>query len=297
MYFESTKFEPLYQLLHSALLEEGRHVDTGRWQALKNVPHTKTVELRGVTMQLPIDTGFEEWGANVSPNMPWAEDHFAERVSGAPLNPGEQYKNWPWYRGGVEDHKGDGTFSHTYMERLWPTEIPHPHGIAGHRDMLGIRYPYGDLSHVVDLLWREPYTRQAYVPIWFPEDTGARAEQRVPCTLGYHLMLREGQLHCYYPMRSLDFLRYFRDDAYMAGRLVQWVIAELKACDSYDQSVWQSVVPGDLTMFAHSLHVFEGDLPKLRREAKSSGEECPGCGSHGRKHHRGCPILTRKATA
>ena len=26
---------------------------------------------------------------------------------------------------------------------------------------------------VIDLLEREPFTRQAYLPIWFPEDTGA----------------------------------------------------------------------------------------------------------------------------
>jgi thymidylate synthase len=76
---------------------------------------------------------------------------------------------------------------------------------------------------VIDLLRDRPTTRQAFIPIWFPEDTGAHHGERVPCTLGYHLMARDGRLKIVYYMRSCDFLRHFRDDVYMAGRLCQWV--------------------------------------------------------------------------
>ena len=35
-------------------------------------------------------------------DLPWAEDHFQERVFGHPRNPGQEYKNWPYY-----DHSKD----------------------------------------------------------------------------------------------------------------------------------------------------------------------------------------------
>ena len=165
---------------------KGHRVDTGHWQALSDVPQTKTIELRNACFSVVIDPTQEAWAAHVEPNLPWAEDHFLERVGGEPLNPGEQYKNWPWYRGNVETHKPQGAFSHTYMERFWPryAEIPRTHRRKGAMTK-GIRYRYGDLNDVLDLLAREPYTRQAYLPVWFPEDTGAHHGERVPCTLGW----------------------------------------------------------------------------------------------------------------
>lgn len=238
-------------------------VNTGHWQSVKGTPHSHTRELLHASVEARVHRTPGAWGAFMQPNLPWAEDHFKERVSGEPLNPGEQYKFWPWYKGGVENHKAPGKFSHTYMERFWPKR-------AGRADQLpnksGIHFPYGDLHDLLELLNREPHTRQAYLPIWFPEDIHAAAidKQRVPCTLGYHFMLREDQLHCFYPMRSVDFVRYLRDDMYMAGRLMQWIINELRADDP-----WDEVIPGKLTLFASSLHIFEGDVPKLTREHES----------------------------
>lgn len=253
------------------LLERGERVDTGTWQALKDVPQTKTIELRNVVLHIELPPTQSEWVQHVEPNTPWAEDHFLERVGGEPLNPGEQYKNWPWYKGNVETHKPQGAFSHTYMERFWPREAGDwkPWGqidpLPGEQAPHGIRYRYGDLNDVLDLLAREPYTRQAYLPVWFPEDTGAHHGERVPCTLGYHFLLREGKLHCTYFIRSCDFIRYFRDDIYMAGRLVQWVIEQLQERNR-PAFAWDPIVPGTLTFHCCSLHVFEGpDEATLRR--------------------------------
>lgn len=245
------------------LLNHGEPVDTGHWQALKDVPQTNTIENRSVLFEMEIpDNSITLLGA-VSPNMPWAEDHFQERVSGEPLNPGEQYKNWPWYKGNVETHKPQGQFSHTYMERYWPkwanSALPGSKPYSGPRR--GIRYEYGDLNDVVSLLVREPTTRQAYLPVWFPEDTGAVHGERVPCSLGYHFMQRNRKLHCWYHMRSCDFLRYFRDDVYLTCRLVQWVCKQAGA----EIGIHELWAPGTLTMMIGSLHVFEGDLPQMRR--------------------------------
>jgi hypothetical protein len=248
-------------------------VDTGHWQGLKNVPHTQTRELQYKSFEYQIPQTMGQLLDEIKPNYPWAEDHFQERVGGEPLNPGEQYKNWPWYKGGVEDHKKTGQFSHTYMERYWPKEAI----LASHdkRDCHGgpdgIRYYYGDLQDVVNLLAREPTTRQAYLPVWFPEDTGAcgTEQQRVPCSLGYHFMMRDGKLNCMYHMRSCDLIRYFRDDVYLTCRLVQWLIdAVHKQEDTFDQGrgIWHYVKPGALHMTIASLHIFEGDVPMLRRK-------------------------------
>jgi hypothetical protein len=251
------------------LMQKGTPVDTGHWQSLKGTPHAKSFELSNAIYQLGLPVGDTLLAAMVAPNLPWAEDHFQERVGGLPTNPGEEYKNWPWYDPNWEAQGGDlQEFSHTYQERFWPKQIPHPPSleIKGHRDMLGIRYRYGDLNDVVALLAREPHTRQAYLPIWFPEDTGAHHGGRVPCSLGYHLLLRDGKLHINYFIRSCDFLRYFRDDVYMAGRLCQWIVnAVHDQGPPGENNNWNDVVPGTLTMFISSLHVFEGDLPKMRK--------------------------------
>lgn len=274
---------PYHQLMYN-MIHAGHKVDTGHWQAQKDVPHTRTIELQNVVVEMPIQPTPGSWASFIQPNLPWAEDHFKERVAGEPTNPGKEYRNWPWFdpswkaqkcsqcgnKGMVDagsivacpvcgNNDPAPQFSHTYQERIWPreaAEVP-----FSHLPMQGIRYRYGDLADVLDLLSREPHTRQAYIPIWFPEDTGAHHGERVPCTLGYHLMLREDKLHCFYPMRSVDLVRYFRDDAYMAGRLVQWVIKQLNG-----DAKWATVDPGCLTMFMSSLHVFEDEMAGLRRK-------------------------------
>src|SRR5262245_41328374 len=299
-------FQELYKTIAHKMVLNAWEVDTGHWQGLKDVPQTKTFELPYVNIlwhKVPDSQGALE--REVKPNMPWAEDHFIERVGGRPLNPGEQYKNWPWFAGNVPVHMGitepwvsetdwayvagvvmgEGTidnskgkprlhiyqkdrefledirrrikvgriscreqtsqlksngpicvlcvtnkqeiewvlthllpylsgekrvkagqglilisdrpdhgnekdliseprFSHTYMTRYWPKGLS-----------TGIEFTPGDLMDIARLLVREPYTRQAYLPVWFPEDTGAVEEQRVPCSLGYHFMLRDFKLH------------------------------------------------------------------------------------------------------
>src|SRR3974390_1705597 len=206
--------DSLFDDVCQSLLVDADDVDTGHWQGKSGTPMSQTRELLNVRLALPIAATPGAWAAWVAPNVPWGEDHFKERVRGKPLNPPPSHVYWPFNQRGNEDHMTDEVFSHSYPERLWPTEA----GAWASNGPIGIRYPAGDLSDLVQLLVREPHTRQAYVPLWFPEDlTAANELQRVPCTLGYHFILRNRRLNCFYPMRSLDWLRYFRDDAYMAG--------------------------------------------------------------------------------
>lgn len=276
IYLEGDFDNTIVPTLHHMIMDEAPQVDTGHWQSLKNVPHTATRELFRVSMETIIPATMQQAQEWVEPNLPWAEDHFQERIGGVPTNPGSQYMNWPWYTPGwaaQSDRYTTGLFSHTYQERMWPrlarqsfSRIP----LELRTDRLGIRYRYGDLNDVVNLLAREPTTRQAFLPIWFPEDTGAHSGERVPCTLGYLFNLRDGLLHCTYYIRSCDFLRYFRDDVYMAMRLTQWILQELQETNEKslgNHKAWEDVIPGILQMHIGSLHVFEGDMPKMRRTA------------------------------
>ena len=265
-------FGRIHQAIGEALLESGKLVDVGEWQSLldPDLPMTKTIELEDVTInwfKTPKTMIMHQ--TTVEPNLPWAEDHFQERMSGS-ANPGKEYKNWPWYKQGVEKHKEEGLFSHTYMERYWPVyagmveDSPYySHFVKGKATGVklsilnkGIRYNYGDLRDVVKLLVKYPDTRQAYLPVWFPEDTGVVHGERVPCSLGYHFIHRHGYFHCIYYIRRCDIYRLFRDDIYLTIRLM---LAVLNMCRELGPIYWDIIKPGIFTMYTTSLHMFVND--------------------------------------
>jgi thymidylate synthase len=252
----SDDFEYAYKELAGRLLRQGARVVEPPHQMshLRDDPKWTTVELLNEILDYPIPVTISELQHEVKPNLPWAEEHFQERVSGEPLNPPPSHERWPYAQSSNQDHMEGGKFSHTYPERMWPKE-------AGDGGNQGLRYALGDLNDLVELLAEKPLTRQAYLPIWFPEDlTAAKWSLRVPCTLGYHFMAREGKLDITYFIRSCDFVRYFRDDVYMACRLAQWVVDELQA----PHVIPIGLVPGTLTMHTVSMHCFAGDLDGLR---------------------------------
>jgi thymidylate synthase len=237
-------FNEIVKTIRRAFVELGQPVDTGEWQAKRNVPQAQTVELEDVSFHWPIPASVPALVEAVHPSLGWAEEHFAERISGIPYNPPPSHVRWPYAVASNADHQQDARFSHTYPERLWPKTLR----------AQGIRYPLGDLSDVVTLLRERPLTRQAYVPIWYPEDTGAVDGQRVPCTLGYHFMRRGNDLKCVYFIRSCDYFRHFRDDVYLAARLTQWLCSQVS----------DDLQPGNLVMHISSLHVFATDMRRLQ---------------------------------
>ena len=244
-------------LLCTRLINEGITIKTEKWQGIK-LEH-ELVELLFVSINERIPQTIEQLQLEVKPNLPWADDHFKERVGGLPLNPGKTYMNWPFYKRDKEMRTENGKFSHSYMERIWPKKS-RP-GDNYHGSYWGIRYEYGDLNNLVDLLYREPGTRQAYLPIWFPEDTGAVHGGRVPCTLGYHFIIRNSELHIIYYIRSCDFVRHLKDDIYLAIRKLYWILDELRLKNSF----WNKVMPGNFIMHITSLHCFKSDLYSLKR--------------------------------
>lgn len=238
------------------LYSHGSVVKTERWQGIESPDDMW--ETMNLSFQMFIPKTLEELKEEVKPNLPWADDHFLERIGGQPLNPPPSNEWWPYNQKKNEKFKKDEKFSHTYPERLWPKYASEgPNSV-----MNGVRYEYGDFGDVLDLLEREPFTRQAFLPIWFPEDTGSVHGERVPCTIGYHFMRRHDWLHMVYYIRSCDYIRHFRDDIYLACRKLIWLIDNLK---QRDPERWSNVTPGYYAMHITSLHCFNKEKEILKQ--------------------------------
>lgn len=246
-------------------------VDTERWQGVKANTRTREILNMNTTINLHGIEDLDHWRRDIRPNLPWADDHFLERVGGEPLNPGEQWKHWPWSNSAGKFIEGQ-RFNHNYMERLWPKfarRTPDGSLCLGNtlrkypkddpRPKYGIGHHYGDLQDLVELLADEPYTRQAYIPLFFPEDTGFGDGGRKVCTLGYQIIVRDNGAHIWYPMRSCDFIRHWSDDCYLAVRLLLWIIDECSKINS----IWKKFHPGLFEMHATSFHIFEADIERM----------------------------------
>lgn len=258
-------FENLSQVFSYARtkMKKAQKVIPKRWQGLNvsGKPEYTMMETLMIGFAFSMPPSIEQAQSEIVPNLPWAEDHFQERLNG-PSNPGVTYASWPFYpHGSVEDKilRAGGVFSHSYQERYWPRIMLEREVYSDFRPK-GLRHNYGDLRDLINLLVEEPDTRQAYLPVFFPEDTGAIHKGRIPCSLGYHFIMRENLLHCYYSLRSCDYHRHFRDDLYLTVRLAQFV---LESCKAKNPGDWSSVSLGYLTFHASSLHCFINDYRLL----------------------------------
>lgn len=254
---------------HDTLKNTGRVIETESWQGIKSP--IRMFEAFDIAFKCPMPHTIPTLEDEIKPNLPWAFDHFQERISGIPYNPPPSSEYWPYNIEGNKAHKKGDEFSHTYPERFWPKNagtdfrgeiVEHGSGIrvmGFNPEIRGIRFGYGDLNDVVNLLHKEPHTRQAYLPIWFPEDTGVVEGQRVPCTLGYLFRLVDSHIHITYKIRSCDYYRHFRDDIYMAGLLLFDVLYRLRMLDDG----WGQIDVGEFKFQADSLHIFASESGNL----------------------------------
>lgn len=254
------KFNDVINWTKTQMFDYCYEVHTERWQGkeIKEDPKYRMIEILNHSFTCTMSPSLDELVEQIKPNLPWADDHFQERVSGLPLNPPPSHNWWPFAQKNNAEFGGHTKFSHTYPERIWPRfagdkfekSLMSDHIEEPHK---GIRFEYGDFNMVIDLLKKEPFTRQAFLPIWFPEDTGGANGERVPCTIGYHFIRRYDYLHVVYYIRSCDFFRHFRDDIYLCARKVFWALEKLR---ELDHETWKDVKPGMLTMHITSLHAF-----------------------------------------
>lgn len=240
--------EPKQAVRHTVqlLLSSGQYTTVDDWQGTDKFKGEKMKVLINHNIAFRCPKTQQEVNNHFKPDLEWVKAHFKERISGIPSNPGESYKIWPYANFEKEQEfleVNGGKFSHTYQERFWPPQNK------------GIRFKMGDLNDLIILLRRNPNTRQAYLPIFFPEDTGAKHNQRVPCTLGYHFFLWDGLLHVNYYIRSCDIYRHFRNDCYFTAQLLRHVARQT------DNRV------GNVYMYIANLHLFESTkYPFVKRE-------------------------------
>jgi hypothetical protein len=254
-----------------------RLVRTEKWQGVEADRSMATYELRHYVMRCLMPTeDLQFYRDEIQPNCPWADDHFEkDRVCGEPLNPGETWQSWPYGHSANKFRDDNGQFNHSYAERYWPkfagrtdkgelseTVYDFRPGSDQEHDAptnSGIRYPYGDLADVVKQLAREPHTRQAILPVFFPEDTGAVHGGRVPCSLFYQFLVRNNEMDVSYVIRSCDMVRHFRDDIYLTVRLLLWILAECRKLNPF----FNDIKPGSFVMLITSLHMFQNDALRI----------------------------------
>lgn len=157
-------------------------------------------------------------------NPQWCQAEFEERISGKDLNPGNafrlRYEYWSRFL------RPEGNFDYTYPERMRFT-----------------------LRRVIDCLKMDLNTRRAYLPIFEPmKDLPQYFDQRIPCSLGYHFLFRQGKLQMTYLLRSSDFFEHFSNDVWLARRLQMYVAEKV------------GVLPGTFSHWIGSLHCFQKDV-------------------------------------
>lgn len=196
-------------------------------QNVENNPDFMTIELNGYSYSL---TGFEngkmkEMIDYLKGNHRWIHDEFIERIfPTVPMNPGTAYQVWPdrWVQ-----FLRDGKFAYTYGER-WSWQLP----------------------YVIDELARRPTSRQAIMTMYDAHQDimnwGGR--DRVPCSISYQFLIRDGKLDLIYNERSCDFMKFFVSDVAITCMLLMHVANIL------------NVGFGKFVHNIGSLHAFAGDL-------------------------------------
>lgn len=241
--------EGLYKL-RRLLLESGYSIQTASWQGTKEPP--TFLEILHADLVAKMSDDPKDASKICQATQPWADTHFEERVGGQPLNPPPSHVMW---LKDTDNYLSGQAFSHSYPERMWAPKVP------------GIRFQTGNLGDAVELLKKDRTTRQCYVPMWFPEDIiAANQGERVPCSFGWHFLVRNNELHCSYHMRACDVVRHLHNDLYFANRLCLWLN---KQADLHCEM-------GYLHFSSTSLHCFLDDKYMLNNMIKQyQGGQAP----------------------
>lgn len=207
-------------------------------QNVQDNPDFRTMELCGYSymltdfnpknlMEMALYTGYlegkREWLLAES-----EERLYASSALDTPLNPGKawQYNKELWGK-----FIRNGVFSYSYAER-WQAQLP----------------------YIIRELLEKPNSRQAVMTMYDRHEDMLNwgGFDRVPCSLSYQFMIREGKLVVIYNQRSCDFVKFFGADVYFTIELLKMVAKNL------------GIEAGQFIHNLGSLHAFAGDLKDKR---------------------------------
>src|SRR5690606_21771471 len=212
-----------------------------------------TKELMGVTFQIlepfkDLEKAYQlifKDKEKISQHLKWADKEFEERISSKLINPGEAWKirreTWEPF---IVEKNGTFGFEYTYNERLnWDNQ----------------------LQRIINYLKTDLNSRRAVIniymnPVNFLDDDkildgdliGPEQRRRVPCSVTYSWLYRNGKLNIFYHMRSSDFYTHFINDMYLTASLNAYVAEQL------------NVPSGILTVYINSLHAYAHDLEERK---------------------------------
>lgn len=214
------------------------HTQSYQNKIIKDDPNMTTKEIQAFEFMV-VDTSDKDEMPGCT--LPWLKAEFKERVSEDSVNPGEAYKLRPevWNEFLVKRESMQSNddaidlvdkFDYTYNERL----------------------SY-QLKYIIDELRLNPETRQAIIEVHnnIYDLQGLGGRKRIPCSLLYQFMIRDGALDVIYIMRSSDFATHFQNDIWLAAELRNYVAAML------------GIPQGKFFMFVSSLHCYKRDWQTL----------------------------------
>jgi len=229
------------------LKEMGLHVDNVMMQDKEGSFPTLELINYGYTVTKPIVQ-------DLNPTQPWAAAEFGDRIQAIMGNPSPLGTAWMTR---ADEHMD-------WSEFIEFNGKPLPQGVSLEeakescsplvaRDPIRLAYSYGErlalndqVMRVIRELRRNPMSRQLYIAMWDPhQDSERLGSRRVPCSLGWHFIMREDRLHLTYTMRSCDFVTHWQNDVWLAMMLLDFVCMKT------------GNVQGRFSQFINSFHVYK----------------------------------------
>lgn len=186
----------------------------------------------------------------------WCNAEFKERVDPRGLNPGEAWKlrKEVWEEFLVTNSCGLREFDYSYGSRL--NQVPFKPNKYFSKEGPGI------LVRIIQELAKNPDTRQAILGIWNPVKDTSRIGgiKRVPCSMYYQVIIRNGMVHLIYNQRSCDVVTHFGNDVYLAWKLKEYIKDNVKKL-----APDMDLKSGYLYHNIASLHAYRKDWETLKR--------------------------------
>ena len=145
----------------------------------------------------------------IVPNLEWCKAEFTERIANwdnknvERLNPGQA---WTLRKEIWNEFLVDGKFCYSYNELVTDHE---------------------QLKLIINELKENPDTRQAILILHGRDQKYHMRKKRIPCSVFYHFMIREGGLDIIYAMRSCDYDTHFANDIWHACEIRNFVASQV----------------------------------------------------------------------